>query len=171
MRRGPGRKRVGPAGGGSRARTEGEKGRAELSDEEEWEGLKAPERVEEQPSGSEEEAVPAPAPPARGKVPRKRAGGSGKTVKTFVEAKSDLLSLAASISDEQAAKSQAKLERVKNRPAPLPKEMKKQVNEAREKQLAAARAVVAARTKAKREKKREAETPKASKEKKGVRFA
>ncbi|GEM11700.1 hypothetical protein Rt10032_c16g5717 [Rhodotorula toruloides] len=79
--------------------------------------------------------------------------------------------MAASISDEQAAKSQAKLERVKNRPAPLPKEMKKQVNEAREKQLAAARAVVAARTKAKREKKREAETPKASKEKKGVRFA
>ncbi|BGO89817.1 hypothetical protein NBRC10512_007234 [Rhodotorula toruloides] len=175
MRRGPGRKKGGAPGGGPRRATEGKDGRAEMSDVEEWGGLDETERVEEETEESEEEVAPVPEPPAKGKATRKPTGGTGKKVKTFVEAKSDLLSLAASISGEQAAKSQAKLERAKNRPAPQPKETKKHVNEAKEKQLAAARAVVAARTKAKKDKKREAEAPKpaapVSEGKKGVRFA
>ncbi|BGP30299.1 hypothetical protein JCM10296v2_002053 [Rhodotorula toruloides] len=175
MRRGPGRRKGGQPGGGPRRATEGDNGRAEMSDEEERGGLDETGRAEDEPEESEEEEAPAPAPPAKGKAPRKPTGGTGKKVKTFVEAKSDLLSLAASISGEKAAKSQAKLERAKNRPAPAPEETKKHVNEAKEKQLAAARAVVAARTKAKKDKKREAEAPKpaapVSGGKKGVRFA
>lgn len=87
MRRGPGRKKGGAPGGGPRRATEGKDGRAEMSDEEEWGGLDETERVEEETEESEEEVAPVPEPPAKGKATRKPTGGTGKKVKTFVEAK------------------------------------------------------------------------------------
>lgn len=87
MRRGPGRKKGGSTPGGPRPKADEEGGRAEQSDEEVWGGLEESERAGEEAAESEEEVAPVPAPPAKGKAPKKRAGGTGKKVKTFVEAK------------------------------------------------------------------------------------
>ncbi|GAA5829704.1 hypothetical protein JCM11251_000255 [Rhodosporidiobolus azoricus] len=128
----------------------------------------------------EEDDEPVAAPATAGskgpKHRKKKASGPGKQKKVFVEEKSDLLSLVASIAGQHEAKTRAKLQKTKQRPAKAPPVPKDQVNPAKQKQLDAARAVVAARTKAKKDQQKVDSAPKpalapASEGKKRVSFA
>ncbi|BGP46282.1 hypothetical protein JCM10450v2_002124 [Rhodotorula kratochvilovae] len=138
---------------------EGEGEDGDAASEEEWNGVQAS-SVAEEDSGDDEPVQKAPAQD-KGKrpVPRK-AGGTGKKQKVFVEAKSDLVSLAASIVGQAETKKREQLDRVKNKPAAPLKTDRKEPSEAKQRQLAAARAVVAARSKANKDKKKAAATPK-----------
>ncbi|GAA6058454.1 hypothetical protein JCM3770_005088 [Rhodotorula araucariae] len=129
--------------------------------EEEWKGVGSSSAVDEG-SGDDEPAASRPPAPTEGKgrpVPRK-AGGTGKKRKVFVEEKNDLLSLATSITGQVEAKKQERLHRAKNKPAVPAKADKNALSEAKQRQLAAARAVVAARSKVNKEKRKAATTPK-----------
>ncbi|GJN88342.1 hypothetical protein Rhopal_001307-T1 [Rhodotorula paludigena] len=127
-------------------------GDEEMDGEEEWTGVVSSPAPEEVP------AAPQTAVKGKGKA-RKKAGGPGKQPKTFVEEKSDLLSLAAAITGQAEEKAKAKLERAKNKPARPVVTGKKEPSDAKQKQLAAARAVVSARAKAKKNKHKAAAAP------------
>ncbi|GAA5992514.1 hypothetical protein JCM10908_000856 [Rhodotorula pacifica] len=162
------------------------------AEEEEWNGIQSsPEPVETADAMSqdeedasdddaEEDTRPAPPPPAAKKKQRKPTGGTGKKQKVFVEGKNDLLALAASVSGDVAKKTQAKVEKAKSKPVkPVEsKDRRHEPSDAKKNQIAAARAVVAARTKAKKEGDRAAAAdpepvaePSTAAAKKGVRFA
>ncbi|GAA5983173.1 hypothetical protein JCM5350_007907 [Sporobolomyces pararoseus] len=105
---------------------------------------------------SDEEVVAAEAKGTKkGKRQNRKTGGTGKKQKVFVEEKNDLLSLAASITGQAEEKSKAKLERIKQKPAPPPKDPKKpQLSAAKQAQLDAARSIVAQRNKQKKDNKK-----------------
>ncbi|GAA5931591.1 uncharacterized protein JCM15063_001511 [Sporobolomyces koalae] len=89
----------------------------------------------------------------KGKRQNRKTGGTGKKQKVFVEAKNDMLNLAALITGETEEKSKAKLDRVKQRPAPAPAKDPKVPSKARQQQMDAARKVVTQRNKQKKENK------------------
>ncbi|GAA5914103.1 hypothetical protein JCM8208_005141 [Rhodotorula glutinis] len=126
---------------------------------EDGEAAQGAEPLEEGSEDEEPAAEPSPAASNKRRVPRK-AGGPGKKQKVFVEEKSDLLSLAASISGQAEAKKQERLGKAKNKPVAPAKKTGKEPSEAKQKQLAAARAIVAARSKANKESKKAAAAPK-----------
>ncbi|GAA5951586.1 hypothetical protein JCM8115_005189 [Rhodotorula mucilaginosa] len=170
------------AGGAAAAAT----GRVD-EEEEEWAGIQSSPEPEQEGQDSDEDdgeeddeepAARAPPPPPV-KKQRKPTGGTGKKQKVFVEGKNDLLALAASVSGDVVKKAQEKVEKAKNKPvkAVEPKD-RREPSDARKNQIAAARAVVAARTKAKKDGNRVAAAEPAapsvadpSASKKGVRFA
>ncbi|GAA5835768.1 hypothetical protein JCM9279_004642 [Rhodotorula babjevae] len=131
----------------------------ELIGDDDGEAVQAAGALEEGSDDGEQAAEPSPAAFNKRRVPRK-AGGAGKKQKVFVEEKSDLLSLAASISGQAEAKTQERLEKAKNKPIAPVKPSGKEPSEAKQKQLAAARAIVAARSKANKESKKAAAAPK-----------
>ncbi|GAA5888981.1 hypothetical protein JCM5296_002765 [Sporobolomyces johnsonii] len=175
-------------GSGAMGRKRGAK---QVGEEAEWGGIESEDEEGEedeemdvlpaaQEDGEEEgaaAALPAAAgPKGKGKKERRKTGGTGKKVKTFVEGKDALLSLAASITGTAEAKKQEKLERGKQRLAkPAPPTESKEPSASKQKQLAAARAIVAERAKQKKDRqKADAAPPKpaaAGDGKKRVSFA
>ncbi|TKA55038.1 hypothetical protein B0A53_02513 [Rhodotorula sp. CCFEE 5036] len=142
------------AGGAAAAAT------GRVDEEEEWAGIQSSPEPEQEGQGSDEDddeeddeepAARAPPPPPV-KKQRKPTGGTGKKQKVFVEGKNDLLALAASVSGDVVKKAQEKVEKAKNKPvkAVEPKD-RREPSDAKKNQIAAARAVVAARTKAKKD--------------------
>ncbi|GAA5870332.1 hypothetical protein JCM1840_004694 [Sporobolomyces johnsonii] len=173
---------VGRKGGAKQAGEEAEWGGIESEDEEGEED--EDEEMDVLPPAQEdgeEESAAAALPAAagqkgKGKKERRKTGGTGKKVKTFVEGKDALLSLAASITGTAEAKKQEKLERGKQRLAkPAPPTESKELSASKQKQLAAARAIVAERAKQKKDRqKADAAPPKpaaAGDGKKRVSFA
>ncbi|GAA6060968.1 hypothetical protein JCM10212_006550 [Sporobolomyces blumeae] len=150
-----GRARTGP--GRKRARDD-EEGGEEGEDEEGQDVVnsdRVPEAVEdedEEPAATSAKAVP------KGKKQRKPTGGTGKKQKVFVEEKSTLLDLAASITGQAEAARTERIQRVKKRPAPAPKDPK-EPSKAKQRQMDAARSVVAQRAKQKKEKKQKDAAP------------
>ncbi|BGP14109.1 hypothetical protein JCM10213_002406 [Rhodosporidiobolus nylandii] len=139
----------------------------------EWTGIATEDEGEEQvdegaenddsAASEDEDFVPPQASSAAGalgKKPGRKAGGTGKKGKVFVEEKNDLLSLVASITGATEAKNKAKLNKAKTKPAKPAPPPPNQPSDARKKQLDAARAVVAARSKANKDKKKAASAPK-----------
>ncbi|GAA5919950.1 hypothetical protein JCM1841_000065 [Sporobolomyces salmonicolor] len=173
------------AAGGTGRPGRGRGGVEQAGEEAEWGGIESEDQDgedDEEMDGppAREGAVAAPAavagPPGKGKKERRKTGGTGKKVKTFVEGKDALLSLAASITGTQEAKKQEKLERGKQRLAkPARPTESKEPSAAKQKQLAAARAIVAERAKQKKDRqKADAAPPKpaaAGEGKKRVSFA
>ncbi|GAA5933308.1 hypothetical protein JCM3775_002603 [Rhodotorula graminis] len=131
----------------------------QLGGEEDGEGARGAAGLEGDSEDDEPASEPSQAATNKRRVPRK-AGGTGKKHKVFVEEKSDLLSLAASIGGQAEAKKQERLEKAKNKPVAPVKKAGKEPSEAKQKQLAAARAIVAARSKANKESKKAAAAPK-----------
>ncbi|GAA5947417.1 hypothetical protein JCM3765_001669 [Sporobolomyces pararoseus] len=141
---------------------------------------KVDEQVEEEAAAIDSDSEEEPAftevnSKKKGKRQNRKTGGTGKKQKVFVEEKNDLLNLAASITGQAEEKSKAKLERIKQKPAPPPKDPKKpQISAAKQAQLDAARSIVAQRNKQKKDNKKAdaaPQPPKVDDGKKRVSFA
>ncbi|GAA5904028.1 uncharacterized protein JCM6883_002059 [Sporobolomyces salmoneus] len=137
-----------------RAREE-EEGEEEDIDEEEKETVTALESDEEEFKGISEVTAS-----KKGKRQNRKTGGTGKKQKIFVEEKTDLLNLAASITGQAEEKSKAKLEKMKQKPAPQPRDPKvPKLSAAKQAQLDAARSIVAQRSKQKKDNKKADSAP------------
>ncbi|GAA6011571.1 hypothetical protein JCM11491_004692 [Sporobolomyces phaffii] len=132
---------------------EGSQKRKRAGDEDELEPDETPLDEPSEGDDAEEESTAEVPPVKKGKRQNRKTGGSGKKVKVFVEQKNDLLSLAASITGQAEEKSKAKLEKLKQRPAPTVKDPK-QPSKAKQQQMDAARNVVAQRSKQRKDNKK-----------------
>ncbi|KDE03291.1 hypothetical protein MVLG_06221 [Microbotryum lychnidis-dioicae p1A1 Lamole] len=109
-------------------------------------------------AGEEDDEVDVSKAPVAPLKKRKMTGGTGKKGKKFVESQSDLLSLVHSITGAHEIKKKSKVQKVKQPKAPSVEAQKAQERaNKKQAQLEAAKAIVAARTKAKKDRAKAAE--------------